>query len=303
MHGWLTAQKMAPTAPRLSAACSYICITYLRAMNLIENIREGMRAIQANLLRTVLTALIVAIGITALVGILTAVDSIKYSLNNTMASLGASSFEIEAKGYSNRYSHGGRQGKVYPPITYAQARRYKELVSDNAQVSISAFVAGAVTVKAGNIKSNPNISVHGIDENFLAIKNYNIEQGRPFSGSELMHGSQVVLIGKELAEMLFPKQNPVGKSISFLAKHYRVGGRLAKTGSGLGGGGAGARLGGRARLPRARPLPRRRREHDPLADPVRTFRQPLRLPGMDHRQPPNAQRAYARRTDPPGAAR
>ncbi|RYG41642.1 MAG: ABC transporter permease, partial [Chitinophagaceae bacterium] len=76
-------------------------------MNIVENIREGMRAIKANLLRTVLTALIIAIGITALVGILTAVDSIKYSLNSTMATLGASSFEIQAKGYNNRYSHGG----------------------------------------------------------------------------------------------------------------------------------------------------------------------------------------------------
>lgn len=207
-------------------------------MNLVENIREGMRAINANMLRTILTALIIAIGITALVGILTAVDSIKHSLNSTMATLGASSFEIEAKGYSNRYSHGGIQGKVYPPITYDQASRYKERVSSNALVSISASVAGAVTVKAGNIKSNPNISVYGIDENYLTIENFNIDKGRQFSGSELQHGSQVVLIGNELAEMLFPKQNPVGMSISFLGKHYRVVGKLAKTGSSFGGGGA-----------------------------------------------------------------
>ena len=63
-------------------------------MHFLENIKEGLRAIQGNLLRTVLTALIVAIGIMSLVGILTAVDSIQYSISDTFSSLGANSFDI-----------------------------------------------------------------------------------------------------------------------------------------------------------------------------------------------------------------
>ena len=207
-------------------------------MNLAENIREGFRAIQANLLRTILTALIVAIGITALVGILTAVDSIKHSLNSTLSGMGASSFLIEAKGYSNRYSHRGVQGKVFPPITYQQAKKYKELVSGNASVSLSAYITGAVVAKSGSIKTNPNLDVTGIDENFIAAENLTVEKGRPFSQSELNYGAQVVLIGSEVADKLFPKQNPVGKHINFLGKHFRIVGQLAKTGSGFGGGGS-----------------------------------------------------------------
>src|SRR3712207_5020684 len=104
-------------------------------MNLLENIKEGLRAIQSNLLRTVLTALIVSIGIMSLVGILTAVESIKYSINETFSSFGANSFDIESKGYSNRYRQGGRAEKVYPPISYLQANKYKESVSENMRVS------------------------------------------------------------------------------------------------------------------------------------------------------------------------
>ena len=63
-------------------------------MHLLENIKEAFRSIGSNLLRTILTALIVSIGIMSLVGILTAIDAIKASLNSTFASLGANSFEI-----------------------------------------------------------------------------------------------------------------------------------------------------------------------------------------------------------------
>ena len=63
-------------------------------MNLLENMKEGLRSIKANMLRSVLTALIVAIGITSLVGILTAIDGIEYSVNESLSSLGVNTFEV-----------------------------------------------------------------------------------------------------------------------------------------------------------------------------------------------------------------
>lgn len=66
-------------------------------MNLLENIREGLRSVRANLLRSVLTALIVAIGITSLVGILTAIDGIEASVNESLQSLGVNTFDIRSR--------------------------------------------------------------------------------------------------------------------------------------------------------------------------------------------------------------
>ncbi|RZK93781.1 MAG: ABC transporter permease, partial [Hymenobacter sp.] len=62
-------------------------------MSFLENIREALRSISGNLLRTILTALIVSIGLMALVGILTAIDAMRSSLGETFASLGANAFE------------------------------------------------------------------------------------------------------------------------------------------------------------------------------------------------------------------
>ncbi len=207
-------------------------------MNLIENIKEGLRSIQSNLLRTVLTALIVSIGIMSLVGILTAVDSIKYSIDQTFSSLGANSFDIESKGYTNRYQQNGRQEKVYPPITYLQARRYKEISGEEARVSLSAFISGATIVKNGNIKTNPNINVTAGDENYLLNENYNVQLGRPFSTSELENGATVAIVGNEISEKLFKGKSPVGKSIYMLGRRFKVVGQLEKSGNNMGGGGA-----------------------------------------------------------------
>ncbi|PJJ60612.1 ABC transporter permease [Hymenobacter chitinivorans] len=207
-------------------------------MHLLENIKEAFRSIHSNLLRTVLTALIVSIGIMSLVGILTAIDAIKYSLNQTFASLGANSFEIKAKGYSNRMRRGGVQGKVYPAITYLQAKQYKEQVGDDGQVGISAFIAGAAEVKANGKKTNPNMNVVAGDENYLQIQNYNLARGRAFSSIELENGTNVAIVGKEITDKLFPNQSPVDKYIYLLGRRFQVVGELEKSGSTMGGGGA-----------------------------------------------------------------
>ncbi|AIZ64056.1 ABC transporter [Hymenobacter sp. DG25B] len=207
-------------------------------MHLLENIKEAFRSIHSNLLRTVLTALIVSIGIMSLVGILTAIDSIKYSLNQTFASLGANSFEMTAKGYTNRMRRGGMQTKTYPAISYLQAKKYKEEVGDEAQVGISAFIAGATEVKANGEKTNPNMNVVAGDENYLMIQNYALGTGRAFSQAELDNGTNVAIVGSEIKDKLFPQQSPVNQYIYFLGRRFQVVGVLEKSGSTMGGGGA-----------------------------------------------------------------
>ena len=205
-------------------------------MNLLENIRESLRAIQGNLLRTILTGLIVSIGIMSLVGILTAVDSMKHSLTQTFSSLGANSFDIRKKGFNGRGSQRGRTEKVYPNITYEQAIKYKELMSDNAKVSLSANISGATVVKSETDKTNPNISVVGGDEFFLETQNLVLESGRGFSSFEHEFGSNVAIIGSEIKNKLFKKQDPIGQYITMLGRRFKVVGQLEAQGSSMGGG-------------------------------------------------------------------
>lgn len=66
-------------------------------MDFSENVRLALRSIRGNLLRAILTLLIISFGIMALVGILTAIDSAIYSLNDNFSYLGANSFDIDPK--------------------------------------------------------------------------------------------------------------------------------------------------------------------------------------------------------------
>ena len=207
-------------------------------MNPFENVREAFRSIRANLLRTILTALILSIGLFALVGILTGIDAMKNSLSETFASLGANSFDVHAKGYSNRGRRGGVQVRQYPPIDFLQAKLYKKAMGDEAQVGISAYIAGAVEMKANGTKTNPNMQVVAGDENYLKIQGYNLAEGRTFSQTELNNGANVLIVGEEIRLKLFPKQSPVGKYVSALGQRFLIVGLLEKSGGSMGGGGA-----------------------------------------------------------------
>ncbi|QKG52372.1 MULTISPECIES: ABC transporter permease [Hymenobacter] len=210
-------------------------------MTFLENIREALRSISGNLLRTILTALIVSIGLMALVGILTAIDAMRNSLGDTFASLGANAFEIKAKGYGNRFRRGGVQGKQYPALSYLQATLYKKELTRREPgtiVGLSAFISGATEIKANGQKTNPNMQVIAGDENYLRIQSYALTQGRTFSPSELNTGANVAIIGQEMKDKLFPQVNPVGKYVYALGKRFQVVGQLEKSGSTMGGSGA-----------------------------------------------------------------
>lgn len=207
-------------------------------MNFLENIREGLRSIQSNMLRTVLTALIIAIGITSLVGILTAIDGMQSSVNNSFADLGANTFDIRGpQPFRRRF--GGRRYKDYPAIDYRQANQYKKVITNtyNATVSISSRVGGAVQVKFRSKKTNPNTLIMGADDNYLNIKGYKIATGRNLSQTDLDNALNVALIGTEVATTLFEKKtNPINQEIVVMGNQYKIVGVLDKKGSLTGGG-------------------------------------------------------------------
>lgn len=200
-------------------------------MDLIENFREGLRSVQANLLRSILTAMIIAIGITSLVGILTAIDGIKASISDSFSNLGVNSFEIWSRS-QHRGSREGVKEKVYPIITFKQAKRFENLYTVPASVSISTRVTGIAEVKRFSKKTNPNVSVAGGNEFYVIIEGLNIDKGRNFSALEIQYGSYVAIVGKEIVDALFEEdENAVNNFISVLGNRYKIIGVLEKRGA------------------------------------------------------------------------
>ncbi len=204
-------------------------------MNIIFNFLEGIKSISSNLLRSVLTALIIAIGITSLVGILTAIDGMKASINNSFSNLGANSFEIESRRTDRDRNVGGVEEKKYAPLEYFEVKRFKILYKYSNKVSISTYVSWSTEVKRYSKKTNPNIRIVGTDEEYLNIEGYNIEFGRNFSAYEVQNGRPVAIVGNEVVSKLFESnEDPLNQDISFLGNKYRIIGVLKKEGA-LGG--------------------------------------------------------------------
>ena len=204
----------------------------------VENIKIAFQSIRGNLVRSVLTILIIAVGISALVGILTAIDSIKSSITTEFTRLGANTFSIQSRSMRVQIGNKRYRSKNYSYISYFQAREFRERYTFPAAVSISVNATGTATVKYESKKSNPNVSVRGVDENFLQTAGYEIESGRGLSFQESFDGNNVALVGSALIAKLFPKDVvPVGKFISVGSGKYQIVGVLKTKGSGFGEGG------------------------------------------------------------------
>jgi putative ABC transport system permease protein len=203
-----------------------------------ENIKVALSSIKANALRTVLTAVIISFGIMALVGILTSIDALKFSINNNFAGMGTNTFTVRNRGMNVHIGKGGKKAKIYPNIGYYEARDFKEKFRFPATVAISTLATFTGKLQYGSTKSNPNIQVFGVDENYLVTAGYELEKGRNFSAFEVMNGTASVLLGSEVvATVMKTEKNPVGKQVRIGSAKYTVVGILKSKGSGGGFGG------------------------------------------------------------------
>lgn len=202
---------------------------------LLDNISIALSSVRSNLLRTILTIMIIAIGITALVGMLTAVSSIQNSISAKFSSMGASTFNIESRGTNIRVGKKTLRQKNYSYISFKEAQQFKNEFSFPAITAISHSATGSATVKYDAQKTNPNVSINGIDENYLEVAGYSLREGRNFSKNEVDYGRHVALIGKDVEKKIFTsKENPLDKIISIGGTRYLVVGILEEKGTGFG---------------------------------------------------------------------
>ena len=201
-----------------------------------ENIKIALGSIRAQLLRTVLTILIIAIGITALVGILTVVSAIDYTLNSKFASMGSNTFSINQYEFKTRNQGGDEIEKINPIISYPEAKAYKEKYDyPFTRTSLSFTATGTAEVKFENEKTDPEIAVLGVDEYFTANNGFEVIQGRNFNGFDISNNTYSCIVGSDFAAKgLLKNVNPVDKIISIRGAKFKVIGVLKEKGSTFG---------------------------------------------------------------------
>jgi putative ABC transport system permease protein len=206
-------------------------------MQFTENLAQSIRSVKANALRAVLTLLIIAFGIMALVGILTSFDALLFTMNDSLSRMGANTFEVVPTGSSLFSNREGRQSKRGKPIDFKQALAFKERFDfPSSNVSIYGIATSNATLKYRDEKTNPTVLVVGVDDQFLKVKDFSIEQGRSFTNIEQESGTQMALIGMDIVNDLFDKQvaAAINSDITVDGKRFTVIGVLTSKGSTMG---------------------------------------------------------------------
>ena len=216
-------------------------------MQTLDSISLSFRTIRGNRLRTTITVIIIALGIMALIAIITAIQAVNSSLTQSFSTMGANAFSIR---YKERFVQFGgdhqedtkavtksslkekisSEGKL---ITYDQARLFKQRYTFPAKVSIALQGPNNIVVNNDLKKTNPDIRMVGGDENYLELNGYDLVAGRNFNELDVESGRSVCVLGNSVAEKLYGDniQKAIDQVITVANIKYRVIGVLLSKGS------------------------------------------------------------------------
>lgn len=200
-----------------------------------ENVRIAFSSIRTQLLRTILTVLIIAIGIWALVCILTVVAALENTLSTDFASMGANTFNIEQYDASERMGRRNEHKVDNPIITYPEANAFKQKYNyPFSHTSLSFTATSNAEVKFESKKTDPEITVLGVDDYFLVNSGLEAAKGRNFTGFDIANNTYSCVVGSDFEKNLFKDVNPIDKIISIRGAKFKIIGVLKEKGSTFG---------------------------------------------------------------------
>ena len=198
------------------------------------SIKQALHELRANRLRTFLSLLGVTIGIFCIIAVLTVLDSMKNNIRKEMSALGSDIIYVGRWPWMDE----GGEYKWWefwrrPSMSPKELRAVQENVS-GAQYATLCFTKRGVVVKHQD-QELEGISGYAVTDYFDKVQNIEIAQGRYLSGSELLGGSNVAVIGDEVYHELFGNTNAIGKTVSYLGRQFLVVGVMKKVGQDMAG--------------------------------------------------------------------
>lgn len=192
-----------------------------------ENIRIAIDSIKSQLLRTILTVLIIAIGITALVSILSCVKALENTISEDFTSMGANTFTIERYEFTIQRHGGTERQKINPVISYTDAKAFIDKYQfPMTTTSLSFAGTGTAEIKYENEKTDPNVLVLGTNEYFIENSGFKVNKGREFTAIEIANSNNVCILGSDLEKKFFSEINPIGKTINIRGSKFKIIGTL-----------------------------------------------------------------------------
>ncbi len=212
-----------------------------------DSIALSFQTVKSNRLRTAITVIIIALGIMALIAIITAVQAVNQSLTQSFSTMGANAFSIRFKERNIRFGGGPNRGETKKRnrntvvrassegklITLEDARAFKQRYSFPAIVGIALSGPNGIIVSNEVKKTNPDIRVTGGDENYLQLNGYELSYGRNFNEADVESGRSVCVIGNVIAQKLYGDNTgrAIDKIITVAGNKFRIIGILKDKGS------------------------------------------------------------------------
>lgn len=214
-------------------------------MTIRDTFSLAFRTVRGNKLRTGITVAIIAFGIMALIGIITAIEAMNQSLTESFSTMGANGFSIrfrESRGVqfngrrdAQKTERGKKQRKAIldKRISQEEAELFKKTFSYPAAVSIYLRGSNNLKCRYQDKETNPQVTAWGGDENYLFVNGYTLVAGRNLNALDVQSGRNVCIIGSNIASKLFGKNTSksIDKVIRVGSVPYRVIGLLKSKGS------------------------------------------------------------------------
>ncbi|MDB4027910.1 ABC transporter permease [Flavobacteriaceae bacterium] len=200
-----------------------------------ENVRIALDSIKTQLLRTILTVVIMGIGIWSLVGILSAVKALETNIAGNFASMGSNTFNIQRYEFNVNRGGRGERKKINPIIRYNDVRNFIDTYEyPFTSTSVSFVGTGSAEVRYEGNKTDPEVQVYGVNENYLDNTGTQVDQGRNFTVFDIQNNAKVCLIGPDFLKNIFENENPLNKTISIRGVKFKIIGILESKGATFG---------------------------------------------------------------------
>jgi putative ABC transport system permease protein len=197
-----------------------------------DNFRLALRTFWGHRLRSTLTLLGIVIGVATVVSMMALLEGLKRKVNADLGALGANGFQLQKwpNGFGNF-----DQEKINrrPNISFSDFEAIQKHVPDVAKVTAEAWDFGKKLSTAAR-ETRPNVIMAGGTLNFFDTNSFNIGLGRAFGEAEIQAGSPVMVIGPDIADVLFPDGDPIGQEIRLKGRSFQVIGVMTRKGSVVG---------------------------------------------------------------------
>lgn len=202
----------------------------VRLYALIENVSFALRALREHKIRSLLTILGIIVGVATVISMVSVIEGFNQVVVKGFSSFGSTLVQFQKM--EPRFgdpAQAPEEQRLRRNLTYEDALEIKRSCRSIAAVSPERYNFFGGSVRFRDLEANGPL-IGGTNPDYPMANNYFIKEGRFFNDAEFEHSANVVVLGLEVVEALFPHLDPIGRTISIQGRPFTVVGTLEERG-------------------------------------------------------------------------